>query len=114
MHDGVIMMMQVGVAGCGAKTGTLTMTPDHRHGGVYQKIERNSWLGVVGTVGGLVALFTGFSILSGFEILYWLSVRWWEQRGQDKVGRGRNIVSITFSFYSDTVRHRSRTGLSSR
>ena len=108
------MMMQVVVAECGAKPGTLTMIPDHGHGGVYQKIERNSWLGVVGTVGGLVALFTGFSILSGFEILYWLSVRWWEQRGQHKVGRGRNIVSITFSFYSDRVRHRSRTGLSSR
>jgi hypothetical protein len=107
-------MMQVGVAGCGAEPGTLTMIPDHGHGGVYQKIERNSWLGVVGTVGGLLALFTGFSILSGFEILYWLSVRWWEQRVQDKVRTDTNILSITFSLYSDTARHRSRTGLSIR
>ena len=92
MYYVVMKLLQAGVSGCGAKPGTLTIIPDHGGGGVYQRLERSSWVEKVGTVGGVVALLTGFSIISGLEMLYWLTVRWWEQGRQDKVGGGRLVI----------------------
>ena len=51
---------------------------------MYQRLERSSWVEKVGTVGGVVALITGFSIISGLEMLFWLTVRWWEQGREEK------------------------------
>ena len=85
-HSVIIMSLQAGVAGCGARPDSLTIIPDHGGGGVYHRQDRTSWVEVLGTVGGVVAVITGCSVISGFEIVYWLTVRWWEQRRKDKVG----------------------------
>ena len=94
VHCVIIMLLKAGVAGCGAKPGTLTIIPDHRGGGVYQRLDRSSWLDMVGVVGGVLAVFTGFSVISGFELFYWLTVRLWEQIRKDKVGVTTYIVQV--------------------
>ena len=66
---------QAGVAGCGGVPDSLTLIPDKNQ----HTPDTHSWLDILATVGGIVSIITGMSILSGCELLYWLTVRWGQE-----------------------------------
>ena len=41
----------------------------------FQRARRLTWVDYLSQVGGLLGLFLGFSLVSGVELLYWLTCR---------------------------------------
>ena len=89
---------QAGVAGCGGVPDSLTLIPDK-----YQHTpDTHSWVDILATVGGIVSIITGMSILSGCELLYWLTVRWGQE--SRKVSAEQCVGILTWSLYAGIQR----------
>ena len=87
----VTISYQAGVAGCGGVPDSLTLIPDK-----YQHTpDTHSWVDILATVGGIVSIITGMSILSGCELLYWLTVRWGQE--SRKVSAEQCVGILTWS-----------------
>ena len=67
--------------GCGSNKGELEILIDLANSLHYTR-QMPSWTEMFGVVGGIVALVTGASLASIFEIIYFLTVRFWEEGGK--------------------------------
>ena len=60
----------------------------------------------VSNVGGLLGLFIGFSLISGVEVLYWLTIGYAENKFfSDKNGKGGSASRVKVAAYKQNGRY---------
>ena len=82
----LIISLQVTSPSCGPATRRLTVLLDLASSRLYTRVWA-SGLEVFGVVGGLVTLVTGVSLASLCELVYFLTVRLWEEGREEDGGQ---------------------------